>query len=107
MACQRINIEKNIQNIGRATKFLLFTLSNFFIFAFSLNRKRKRDSDEYDVYDSSSDNQESKCFEKTIRINRLDVLLTCLLGLVIILSVTLGVIFGIESNKEEISDDFR
>ena len=104
MACQRINIEKNIQNIGRATKLDTF---QFFIFAFSFDRKRKRDSDEYDVYDSSSDNQESKCCEKTIRINRLDILLTCLLGLVIILSVTLGVIFGIESNKEEISDEFR
>ena len=80
---------------------------HFFIFAFSFDRKRKRDSDEYDVYDSSSDSQESKCCEKTIRINRLDILLTCLLGLVIILSVTLGVVFGIDSNKEEISDEFR
>ena len=105
MACPRINIEKNIQNIGRATKFLFYTLSSFFNIL--LDRKRKRDSDDYDIYDSSSDEQESKCFEKTVRINRLDILLACLLGLVIILSVTLGVIFGIESDKEEISDDFR
>ena len=67
-----------------------------------LSRERKRDSDQYDIYDGTSVNPESRCCGKTVRINRMDILITCLLGLIIIvLSVILGIFLGTEFNKGE------
>ena len=42
-----------------------------------------------------------------IRINRLDILLICVFGIVIIVGISVGVIFGMQSEEEEISEEFR
>ena len=108
--CQKLNIEKNIQNIGRLKTNLKKGFSNFKVALQQIGifptKLRNRDSGENDIYESSS-NEKSKCCEKTIRINRLDILLTCIFGIVIIVGISVGIIFGMQSEEEEISEEFR